>query len=281
MLKIARGLLEFVKRQPVGGVSLAFLLLMGGVALLAPVLSPQDPLSTNILDRVQSPSAAYWLGTDYLGRDTLSRLIYGSRITLLVAIVSILVSTTVGTVWAGVTSYLGGAFDMLSQRVVDTLVAFPTLILALALAAMLGPSVPTVIIAIAVPYTPRACRVARATALSVVQTDYVLSARAIGAPSWYIIARHILPNIFAPVLIIASAQLGGAVLVEASLSFVGMGVPPPSPSWGRELADSAGYWVVSPWLAIFPGAAISVLVMAANLLGDAVRDAFDPRLKRV
>jgi peptide/nickel transport system permease protein len=250
-------------------------------ASAAPLLAPADPLSTNPRAALLSPSSQYLLGSDWLGRDTLSRIIYGARTSIYVGFLATLLGTLAGGLLNVFSAYKGGIVDMLVQRVMDVLLAFPTLILALAIMAVLGSSVNNTVIAIAIPFIPRAGRVVRAAALAVKESPYVEVSRAVGCPARRIIFRHIIPNCIAPYLIIATALLGTAILVEASLSFLGLGVDPQTPSWGSALAEAMEFWEGSPWLAIFPGIAISLAVFGVNLLGDALRDVLDPRLKQL
>jgi peptide/nickel transport system permease protein len=227
------------------------------------------------------PSSQYLLGSDWLGRDTLSRIVYGARTSIYVGFLATLLGTLAGGLLNVFSAYKGGIVDMLVQRVMDVLLAFPTLIMALAIMAVLGTSVNNTVIAIAIPFIPRAGRVVRSAALTVKESQYVEVSRAVGCRARRIVFRHIIPNCIAPYLIIATALLGTAIVVEASLSFLGLGVDPQTPSWGSALAEAMEFWESSPWLAIFPGMAISLAVFGVNLLGDALRDVLDPRLKQL
>jgi len=251
------------------------------VAIFAPWIAPTDPTWTDVMNRLQSPSMEHWMGTDELGRDVLSRVIYGARISALVGIGATALGTTVGAILGLISGFLGGRTDMFMQRIMDMVLAFPSLIMAIAIMAVLGPSTINVIMAIAIPAIPRANRVVRSVALSVKQFQFIEAAKAVGGSPLRIIFRHVLPNSMASYLIVATSMLGGAIMIEASLSFLGLGVPPPEPSWGRSLSEAMWYYYGSPWLAIFPGLAISVLIFSANMLGDALRDVWDPRLKRL
>jgi peptide/nickel transport system permease protein len=272
---------RFAREKPLGAAGAILMLLIILVAILAPWLAPADPLRTHVREALEGPSGQYLLGSDELGRDSLSRIIYGARISILVGFLATFFGTVIGTLINVFSAYRGGWVDILVQRIMDVLLAFPTLIMALAIMAVLGPSVRNVIIAISIPFIPRAGRVVRSTALAVKEQQYVEAARAVGASQWRIIFFHVLPNCMAPYLIIATALLGTAILVEASLSFLGLGIPPPTPSWGRALAEAMEFFNAAPWLAIFPGIAISLAVFGINLLGDALRDVLDPRLKRL
>lgn len=252
------------------------------VAAAAPLVAPYDPLAIDHGARFRPPSREFLLGTDNFGRDVLSRTLYGARVSLYVGFMVVLFADTAGCVLGVVSGYLGGRFDFLFQRLVDAFMAFPMLILALTIVAVLGPSINNVVLAIAVVETPRQGRVIRAVALAVKQNVYIEAARAVGCREGRIILRHVLPQCMAPYLVMASISLGWAIVVEASLSFLGLGTPPPMPSWGnmlggfgREFAETA------PWMALAPGVAITLLVLAINLLGDALRDVLDPRLRRL
>ena len=277
--RFGRGTGRFIRQQPLGTLGAAVCIVTVFMAIFADVLGRYDPFTIS-RDRLLAPSSIHWFGTDDIGRDVYSRVVHGSRVSLAVSVVSIGVGTTFGYLVGIVSGYLGGKFDMLAQRVVDVMMAFPAILLALTLVAVMGAGLDKVIIAISVIRIPSAARVARGTVLSVRQNVYIDAARVIGASPIRIMVRHILPNVLAPFLIIATAALGAAILIEASLSYLGLGVPPPTPSWGRELANSAqAYGAVAPWLVIFPGAAIMLLVLAFNLFGDSLRDVWDPRLR--
>jgi peptide/nickel transport system permease protein len=251
------------------------------VALVSPWITPYDPLSTDVINRLQGPSWAHLLGTDEVGRDVLSRVIYGARISAIVGIGATLVGTTVGALIGVISGYVGGKWDMAIQRIMDIIMAFPGLVLSIAIMAVLGPSINNVILAISIPSIPRANRVVRSVAVSVRGFPFVEAAKAVGCKPTRIIFRHVIPNTLASYLIVATSMLGAAILIEASLSFLGLGVPPPHPSWGRSLSEAMQYMYKAPWLSIFPGLAISIIVFAVNMFGDALRDVWDPRLKRL
>ncbi|HYE91119.1 MAG TPA: ABC transporter permease [Terriglobales bacterium] len=270
---------RFVRKKPLG-VAGAFL--MGALiatALLADVLATHDPTRTSMHVLV-APGADYWLGTDNLGRDLYSRVVHGSRISLIVGVISTLVGAVAGGFIGLLSGYIGGKTDLLIQRLMDIMQALPILVLALVLAAALGPSLTNACIAISIPIVPRAGRVIRASVLAIREFAYVEAARALGVQHLRVALRHILPNTIGPFIVLVTAQLGGSILVEAALSFLGLGIPEPYPSWGRMLSIAAAeYAEKAPWLVVWPGLAISLAVFGTNLLGDALRDTLDPRLR--
>jgi peptide/nickel transport system permease protein len=280
-LTLADEILKFVRTKPLGAAGALIILVMIVVAALAPVLAPYDAYHANYALQFARPNADHWVGTDEFGRDLLSRLIYGARIALFVGFTASFIGCTLGGLLGVVSAYLGGKVDLLLERLMDILLAFPQLILALAIASILGPAVQNVVIAIAIPIIPRAARVVRATALSVKENVYVEAVSALGAARWRIILRHIVPNVVAPYIIMLTAQLGAAILAEAALSYLGLGAAEPTPSWGLMLSGSAlAYAEKAPWLPLFPGIAISLAVFGFNLFGDSLRDALDPRLRK-
>jgi peptide/nickel transport system permease protein len=271
---------RFIASSPIGAISALVWLLLLIVAIFAPWLAPYDPQVADYQAIRQAPSAAHWLGTDDLGRDILSRIIFGARITLVVSIFSVLIGDLLGFLWGLVSGYLGGRFDLFSQRVLDVLMSFPTLILALLLLVVLGAGLTTVIIAIAVTRIPGSTRVIRSVVLSIKETAYVESALAVGVRPWRLMLRHIAPQCIAPLIIVATLNLGSAIFAEAALSFLGLGIPPPAPSWGNMLGGVlAASFRPSWWLVVFPGLAITLSIMAVNLVGDALRDFLDPKLR--
>jgi peptide/nickel transport system permease protein len=276
----AAAAVEFCRRRPLGAAGAGAILFLLAVAALAPVISPHDPLAVHFDAMLARPSARHWLGTDAFGRDVLARLIYGSRTALLVGFGSSIVGATLGAILGVGSAYFGGRVDLYVQRLMDVFLSFPLIILALALVAILGNSVPNVIAAITVPMIPRCALVIRSSALSIREMPYVDAARAAGFGHARIILRHMLPNVMAPFLIMLTAFLGQAILLEASLSFLGLGVQEPTAAWGLMLRGAAvDFAEAAPWMAIFPGLAISLAVFAFNLLGDSLRDALDPRLR--
>jgi ABC-type dipeptide/oligopeptide/nickel transport system permease subunit len=263
-------------RVRLAGFALAIILVSTAMAILAPLLAPYDPAATSG-DLLAGPSPRHLLGTDQLGHDVLSQLVFGARISLAVGVGAIVLGMTVGGLLGLVSGYARGVADEVLMRLVDALVAFPGLILALALASALGPSERNLIIAIGVANVPFIARVARSQALQVRETDYVLAARAAGAAGAHVVRQHVFPNSLGPIVVQSTLGLGYAVLAAATLSFLGVGVPPPTPSWGGMLQQAFGLLNQDPLLAIVPATAIFLLVLAFNLLGDALRDVLDPR----
>jgi len=275
-----RAVLGFLRAKPLGATGGLLLLIVGLTALLAPVLAPADPFFTDPGRRLTPPGGSFLLGSDFLGRDILSRIIYGAQISVYVAVVSMVLTQALGGVLGGVSGYFSGAVDLAIQRVMDTFMAFPTLVLALAIMAALGPSLENVIIAATIVFTPRTARVVRSAVLAVKENQYVEAARATGCSSGRILLWHVTPNCMAPAIVIATANMGIAILIEGSLSFLGAGAPPPTPSWGAMLSGTAiEYAEVAPWLGLWPGVALTLTVFGFNLLGDALRDVLDPRLR--
>lgn len=248
------------------------------MAIGAPLLAPRDPLKTDFRRMAKAPDAASLFGTDQVGRDTLSRVIHGARTSLFVAFAAVLLGTTVGSLWGLASGYLGGRFDLVSQRVMEVLQSFPDLILAMAISMAIGTGMPAVIVAIAITRIPFGGRVIRSVALTVKELAYVEAGRSSGASQLRIMRLHVLPQCLAPYLVLATTHLGVAIVIEAALGFLGVGIPPPTPTWGNMLAESLTSLVPHWWLVFFPGLAITVTVLAFNLLGDGIRDLLDPRL---
>lgn len=271
---------SFVKRKPLGAMGAVVLLVFVGVAVLAPVLATHDPDLNNYRARVKPPSAQHWFGTDNFGRDIYSRVVYGARISMYVGILATLLGTLVGALAGLCSGFFGGRVDQAVQRIADVMFTIPPLVLAMAIVTMLGPSLFNVTVAIAIPRMPNTNRVIRSAVLAIKESTFVEASRAVGSTNWHVMWRHLLPNIMAPYIVVATASLGGAILVEASLSFLGLGVPPPVPSWGRMLSlEGMRYFETAPWMAFAPGVFISAAVFGANLYGDALRDALDPKLR--
>ena len=274
-----------VQRKPLGAVSAAIVCGLIAVALFAPVLAPRDPHAFNLDERglpvrMQAPSATFLLGTDPLGRDVLSRIVYGARVSLIVGFASVMIGTLLGTALGLVSGYWEGRLDQVIQRGVDTAMAIPGIVLALAVMSVLGQSLTNIILVIGLVIAPGASRVVRGTVLAVKQQTFIDAAHASGASPGRIVLRHVLPNVFAPILVIGTVWLGNAIVIEAALSFLGLGTPPPTPTWGGMLSgEGRRNLETAPYLAIFPGLAISIAVLAFNMLGDALRDLLDPRLR--
>lgn len=273
-----RRMLRSLARNPSAVTGAVIVVLMLLVAFLAPYLAPYNPNQMDIANRLKAPSAAHLLGSDDFGRDILSRMIYGTQLSLTVGVAVVLLATLAGTVLGLLAGYFR-RLDNLLMRVMDGLMAFPAILLAIAIMAALGPKEMNVIIAIAAVYTPRMARIVRGSALSVKRMEYVEAAAALGAGHGRIMFRHILPNCMSPIIVQATFIFAYAVLAEASLSFLGVGTPPPAPSWGNILADGRLYIRLAPWITVFPGTAIMATVLGLNLLGDGLRDVLDPRMR--
>ncbi|MBI2166300.1 MAG: ABC transporter permease [Chloroflexi bacterium] len=275
-----RAIVRFCRQKPLGAISGLIIVAVVLAAGLADWVAPSHYRTQDIPARLQGPSPQHFFGTDDLGRDIFSRVIYGSRISLLVGLVAVALGVVHGSIWGFLSGYLGGKLDMTVQRLMDAILAVPLLVMALVVVATLGASLFNVILALAFILTPRANRLLRGSVLSARENIYVEAARAVGCSSWRIALRHILPNVTAPIIVLATISLGSAIITEASLSFLGMGVPPPFPTWGGMLSgEGRSYMIYAPWIAIFPGLAITITVLAFNLLGDALRDVLDPRLR--
>jgi peptide/nickel transport system permease protein len=271
---------RFVRKKPLGAAGGVLMLVMVVTAVFAEVLQTHDPIATNAAYTLGRPNLEHLLGTDHLGRDIYSRIVHGARVSLVVGVASTLLGSVLGGIIGLLSGYVGGKTDLVTQRVLDILQGLPLLVLALVMSAALGPSVQNVVIAISIPIIPRAARVIRSSVLSIREMQYVEAARSLGVQHLRIAFRHILPNTIGPFIVLCTAQLGSAILVEATLSYLGLGVPEPYPSWGRMLSVSAAeYAQKAPHLVLFPGIAISLAVFGSNLLGDALRDTLDPRLR--
>ena len=271
-----RALRQLVKRRA-AMIGLAIVVFFILLAAAAPLVSPYDPLATNWATVRKAPSAAHLFGTDEIGRDVLARIIWGSRASLLAGLVSVMLALAVGVPIGLVTGYAGGALDATVMRIIDAMLAIPFLILAIALAAFLGPNLTNAMIAIGVSQMPIFARLTRGQVLAVKHEDYIEAARAVGNPHWRIVLRHIFPNIVPPLLVQATLATAAAIIAEASLSFLGLGQQPPAPSWGSMLNTAKNFISQAPWMAVWPGLAIFSLVLSFNLLGDGLRDALDPR----
>jgi ABC-type dipeptide/oligopeptide/nickel transport system permease subunit len=268
------------RRKPLGAVSAVIIAVVVFTAVFAPLLAPHNPTDTHPRDKLQGPNATYKLGTDDLGRDVLSRVIVGARTSLWAGLSATVFGTLVGGFIGMISGYAGGRADMAIQRVMDSIQALPLIVLLLVIVVALGPSLWNIVWALSIGILPAACRIVRSATLAVKTEPFVEAARVVGARPARIVFTHIFPNVTAPLIVVASVTIGGAILAEASLSFLGLGVPPPNPSWGGMLAASGRrYFERAPTLAIFPGLAITITVLAFNLLGDTLRDLLDPRLR--
>jgi len=271
---------RFTRQRPLGAVGAAIIVIMIAAAVLAGFVAPYDPLATDYTRMLQAPSSFHWFGTDSFGRDVFTRIIYGSRTALWIGFASSFLGATLGGIIGVTSAYFGGKIDLVLQRFMDLLLSFPLVILALVVVSLLGSGMTNVIFAITVPMVPRCAIVVRSSALTVREMPFVEAARALGFGPLHIILRHMLPNVMAPFLIMLTAFLGQAILLEASLSFLGLGVAEPQAAWGLMLRGAAVEFAErAPWMAIYPGIAISLSVFAFNLFGDSLRDALDPKLR--
>lgn len=271
---------ELVRKQPVGAVGAIIVLTMIIMAMFAPYLTPYDPEANSFENMLTPPSTAFFLGTDQFGRDLFSRIVYGAQTALFVGFTCAFIGSTIGLVLGVASAFFGGRFDLIFQRVMDVFMAFPLIIMALAVVSIFGTGIQNVIIAITIPFIPRCARVVRSSALAIREIPYIDAARANGFSNARIIMRHMVPNVMAPYLIMITAFVGQAILLEASLSYLGLGVQEPTPAWGLMLQGGAEEYAESaPWVAIWPGVAITLAVFGFNLFGDAVRDALDPKLR--
>ena len=280
-LSAAEEVVKFIRTKPLGAAGALIILGMMGLAFFAGALAPYDPYVGDYGQQFVRPSAEHWFGTDEFGRDVLSRIMFGARIALFVGFTASFFGCTIGALLGVISAFWGGRVDLLLERLMDIMLAFPQLILALAIASILGPAVQNVVIAISIPVIPRVARVVRSAALSVKEHVYVEAVQALGASRRRVILQHIIPNVMAPYIIMVTAQLGAAILAEAALSYLGLGAAEPTPSWGLMLSGSApSYAEKAPWIALFPGIAISLGVFGFNLFGDSLRDALDPKLRK-
>ncbi|WP_404454200.1 ABC transporter permease [Virgibacillus necropolis] len=260
-------------------IGLLIILLLIVTALLAPLIATHSPTEQHIINNYQSPSAEHWLGTDALGRDIFSRIVYGSRISIQIGLIAVGISMIIGVTLGGVAGYFGRWIDQVIMRLVDILLAFPSILLAIALVAVLGPSLQNAMIAVGIVGIPQFARIVRSAVLAVKETEYVEAAKSIGAKNGRILTQHVLPNCVAPIIVQATLGIGTAILDAAGLSFLGLGAQPPTPEWGAMLSDGRAALQNAPWVVAFPGVAIFLVVLGFNLFGDGLRDALDPRLK--
>jgi len=267
------------RRNPAALVGATVVALLVLAAIFAPVVARQDPLAQNLALGAAPPSAQHWFGTDKLGRDLFARIVYGARISIRIGFVAVGIAITAGTAAGAAAGYLGGAVDAALMALMDLMLAFPSIILAIGITTVLGPSVNNLMIAIGIVYVPQYARLARSSVLQVKEMEFVEAARAVGARGPRLIARHIVPNILAPLIVQATLGVATAELESAGLSYLGLGARPPAPEWGAMLNDARDYWLNAPWALIFPGVAITLTVLAFNLFGDGLRDALDPKLR--
>lgn len=273
-------LLRIARAQPLGAFGAIIVIIFLLMALIPGIIAPYDPNTPGVGGRLEGSSWSHPMGTDSIGRDVFSRIVWGARLSVLIGFGSVLVGTTIGTLVGLISGYYGGLADTLVQRLIDALMTFPGLILALVFVTVWGQGVPQLLLAIGILIIPGAARIVRGATLSEKNNQYVEAARVLGATQSRIILRHILPNITAPIIVIVSVMVGVAILVEAALSFLGLGVPPPAASWGQMLSiEGRTYMLQQPWLGIWPGLAISFVVLGLNLLGDTLRDVLDPKLR--
>ncbi len=271
---------DFARRRPLGGVSGVVILAMFAAAIFAPWVARADPFFQHSGRILEDPSWEFWMGTDHVGRDIYSRIVHGAKVSITVGFVAVAVGTGGGALIGLVSGFQGGKLDLYVQRFIDAWIAFPGLVLILVLVSMLGPSLFNVSIAIGIGSIPGTSRLVRSAVLSTRENEYIVAATAIGASRIRVGARHILPNVMAPIIIVSTVSLGGAILAESSLSFLGLGVPPPAPTWGGMLSrEGREFMIIQPLLGLWPGIAITSVVMAFNLFGDALRDVWDPRLR--
>ena len=271
---------RLMRQHPIGTIGAFLIILVVLIAIGAPLVSPYDP-TAQPSKRLLAPNAQHLFGTDELGRDILSRIIYGSRISLYVGILAVSLAVAIGVPIGLSAGFIGGGFDSVVMRLIDIVLAFPALVLAIAITGMLGPSVTNCMIAIGIVYSPQFARVSRASVLTIKNEMYIEAARLVGCRTRRLISRHILPNMLAPLIVLITLQMSTAILTEAGLSFLGLGTQPPTPSWGLMLSAGRKYMELSPGVAIFPGLAIAITVLAFNFLGDGLRDALDPRLRQL
>ena len=271
---------RFLRQKPLGATGLGILFVAAVIGIVGPSFTPHDPLKPNAFAILESPNSAYWFGTDVLGRDILTRIILGARVSLYVGLLAVAGAAIFGSAIGVTSGFFGGYYDLLVQRFIDALSAFPSLLLAIALMAAFGQSLNNIILALAIIFTPRFTRVVRSVTLSIKEYPYVEAARAIGASNIRIMLLHVLPNTFASLMVIATASVGTMIIIEASLSFLGVGTPSHIVSWGAMLSgDTQAYFSGAPWIGIFPGMALTLVVFGINVFGDALRDVLDPKLR--
>ena len=271
-------ILVFIKKTPIGFIGALFVMFLLFIAILAPYITPYDPVSQDY-QRFQSPNINHWLGTDSLGRDICSRIIQGTRVSMFVGLLAVTIALFLGTNLGVLSGYYGGKIDTVLMRFIDILLAFPGLVLAMLISGLLGPSLVNAMIAVGIMLTPSFARVSRGSVLTVKNEPYIASAKTIGCSNLYIILKYILPNIMVPLSVLFSISLSIAILAESALSFLGLGIQPPAPSWGGMLHQGRQFMEIAPWVAVFPGLAIMIAVLGFNFFGDGLRDGLDPKLK--
>ena len=272
-------ILRLFRKNWIGSVGGLIVLLLIITAILAPLLTPYSPTEMNVIDRNSPPTRDYIFGTDRFGRDQFTRIVYGARVSLQVGMISVGIGVLTGLFLGLLAGYYKGMLDTIIMRFMDLLLSFPAILLALVVITVLGPDLTNTMIAIGITYIPVFTRIARGSVLSVREDEFVLAGRAIGLSDWRLISRHIMPNILAPIIVQASLALAGAILTEAALSFLGLGIQPPAPSWGAMLNESRRYMELAPWTVIFPSLAIMITVISFNLFGDGLRDILDPKIQ--
>ena len=273
-----KSIFVFIKKTPIGFIGAVFVIFLLFIAILAPYLTPYDPVIQDY-QRFQSPNINHWLGTDSLGRDICSRIIQGTRVSMFVGLLAVTIALFLGTNLGILSGYYGGKIDTVLMRFIDVLLAFPGLVLAMLISGLLGPSLVNAMIAVGIMLTPSFARVSRGSVLTVKNEPYIASAKTIGCSNLYIILKYILPNIMVPLSVLFSISLSIAILAESALSFLGLGIQPPAPSWGGMLHQGRQFMEIAPWVAVFPGLAIMIAVLSFNFLGDGLRDGLDPKLK--
>lgn len=277
---MARKLVRSWQLPFTGWIALALIIVILGMAILAPFLARHNPLEIDMAQRLSPPGPEHWFGTDPYGRDIFSRIVFGARVSILVAFLAVSLAFLGGTVLGMIAGYFGGKVDLIIMRFVDLLLSFPLLLLALLMVAVLGTGIVNLILAISIAFLPNFARLIRASTMSLAQSPFVLAEKALGASSFRIMFRHVLPNALGPSLVLAALSLGNAVLLESSLSFLSLGVPAPTPSWGNILSEGQKYLRVAPWIATIPGLFIMLTVLGFNMLGEALRESSDPRLRQ-
>ena len=278
--RVLKGVINVFKRSRSASMGLVFVVLMVAMAIFAPYLAPHDPEAVDLtIRRIPPGSEGHILGTDHMGRDLLSRIIFGSRVSLSVGVVAVGIGIVAGTALGLVAGFFRGKLEAVIMRVIDVMICFPTLLLALAIIAILGPKMSNTMIAVGLTFTPRFARIVRASVLSIREQEYIEAARAMGIGNYRVLTKHVLPNAMSGMIVFATLSVGAAILIEASLSFLGLGVPPPAPTWGNIVADGRRFLLPSPWISITPGIAIIITVLGFNFFGDGLRDAMDPRLR--